>query len=57
MGIELVAALVGAVAGAILALFGGIVQVFMQGWISERGKITCDVAAWSFCFRLRGLGH
>ena len=43
MSPELLAALGGAVAGGIIALFGGIVQVFIQNWISERGTVTCDV--------------
>jgi hypothetical protein len=56
MSPELWAALLGAVAGGILALLGGIAQVFIQGWISERGKITCDVVMWTLIFEytLRG---
>jgi hypothetical protein len=50
MSPELVAALVGALAGGLIALFGGIAQAFIQGWISERGKITCDAVAWRFVF-------
>jgi hypothetical protein len=46
MSSELVAALVGAIAGGIIALFGGIAQVFIQGWISDRGQITYDIVAW-----------
>src|SRR5215211_7541225 len=53
MSPELVAALVGAVAGGILAVLGGLAQVFIQGWISERGEITCDVAAKLLTFRFR----
>jgi len=50
MSPELVAALGGAVAGGIIAVLGGIAQVFMQGWISERGEITCDAAAKELTF-------
>ena len=53
MSSELVAALVGAGVGGILAILGGIAQVFIQDWIKERGKTTCDVVAWSFVFRTR----
>jgi hypothetical protein len=52
MSSELVAALVGAIAGGIIALFGGIAQVFIQGWISDRGRITCDLGASELSFTL-----
>jgi hypothetical protein len=50
MSPELVAALVGAVVGGIIAVLGGIAQVYMQGWISGRGEITCDVPAKRLAF-------
>src|SRR5215204_6026309 len=50
MSSQVMAALVGAGVGGIVALFGSIAQVFMQGWISDRGKITCNVAAWTLRF-------
>jgi hypothetical protein len=50
MSPELVAALVGAVAGGIIAVLGAIAQVFIQGWNSERGEITCDAAAKELTF-------
>jgi hypothetical protein len=46
VGPELVAVLVGAVAGGIIALLGSIAQAFVQGWMSDRGTITCNVTAW-----------
>jgi hypothetical protein len=54
MSNELVAALVGAVAGGILTLFGAIAQAFIQGWIRERGKITYDVVDWYLHFNFQG---
>jgi hypothetical protein len=45
-----VAALVGAVTGGIVALLGSIAQVVTQGWMTERGEITCNVAAWGLVF-------
>jgi hypothetical protein len=48
MSSELVATLVGAIAGGLIALFGGIAQVFIQGWIGDRGQITYDVVAREF---------
>jgi hypothetical protein len=53
MSPELVAALVGAVVGGIIAVLGGIAQVFIQGWISERGDITCDATAKELAFSVR----
>jgi hypothetical protein len=56
MSSELVAALVGAIAGGIIALFGGIAQVFIQGWISNRGKITYDLAPPQLLFSISAFG-
>jgi hypothetical protein len=53
MSSELVVALVGAVVGGIIALLGGIVQVFLHGWMSERGTITCAAVWWELNFDRR----
>jgi len=52
MSSELVAALGGAITGGIIALFGGIAQVFIQGWISNRGRITYALGASELSFTL-----
>jgi hypothetical protein len=52
MSRELVAVLVGAIAGGIIALFGSIAQVFIQGWIRDRGRITYDLAGPELSFTI-----
>jgi hypothetical protein len=42
------------VAGGMIALLGSIAQVFVQGWMSGRGTITCDVTAWQMNGYARG---
>ena len=50
MSDELVAAIVGAIVGGVIAIAGGVAQVFLQNWTRERGRVTCDCSNFRFIY-------